>query len=78
MTVVWLNPDQVAERLGIHRRTAMALMMEMNPVAISGNVRKRYRVSEESLNQWMLKHSNGRAIVSTGSQGSKKKLQRRG
>ena len=75
--IIWLNADQIAERLGIHRKTAMALMMEMNPVAISGNVRKRYRVSEDSFNHWMLKRSNGKAIISTAKTGTAKKLQRR-
>ena len=77
MTIVWLNADQIAERLGVHRRTAMALMMEMNPVPISGNVRKRYRVSEESFNAWMLKRSNGRITVG-GRTGTTKRLQRKG
>lgn len=76
--IVWLNADQVADRLGIHRKTAMALMMQMNPVAISGNVRKRYRVSEESLDRWMVKHSIGKPPVSSIATGTRKKLQRRG
>lgn len=75
---VWLNADQLADRLGIHRKTAMALMMEMNPVAISGNVRKRYRVSEESLERWMLKHSIGKQPpVSRIGTGTERKLKRR-
>ena len=75
---VWLNADQVAERIGVHRKTAMAMMLEMNPVAISGNTRKRYRVSEESLERWMMKHSTGgKAPVSRMGAGSGRKLQRR-
>ena len=75
----WLNADQIAERLGIARKTAMALMLEMNPVAISGTVRKRYRVSEESFDRWMVKHCIGKKEpVSSISTGSVRKLQRRG
>lgn len=76
---VWLNADQLADRLGVHRRTAMAMMLEMNPVAISGTVRKRYRVSEENLERWMLKHgTGGKAPVSRVSTGCQKRLQRKG
>lgn len=76
---VWLNADQVAERIGVHRKTAMAMMMEMNPVAISGKTHRRYRVSEESLERWMLKHTvGGKAPVSRIGTGSNRKLQRRG
>lgn len=75
---VWLNADQVADRLGVHRKTAMSMMMEMNPVSISGTVRKRYRVSEENLERWMLKHSiGGKAPVSRIGTGTEKKLKRR-
>ena len=57
----------------------MSLMMEMNPVAISGTVRKRYRVAEESLERWMLKHSvGGKAPVSRIGTGCQKRLQRKG
>ena len=76
---VWLNKKQLAERLGIHPKTAEKLMMEMNPVAISGNVRKQYRVSEDNLERWMLKHTvGGVAPANRGFCGSKRKLQRRG
>ena len=76
--IVWLNPDQVAERIGVARRTAMTLMLEMNPVYISGSVRKRVRVSEESLDRWMIAHSVGKkSPVSRISTGSTRKLQRR-
>ena len=75
---VWLNKQQIAERLGIHPKTAEQIMLEMNPVAISGNVRKRYRVSEENLERWMLKHSIGKPSISSIATGTKKKLARRG
>lgn len=74
---VWLAPEQVAERIGVARRTAMSLMLEMNPVCISGTVRKRMRVSEESLNKWMVAHATGKAPISAIGTGSKKKLTRR-
>ena len=75
---VWLNPTQVAERIGVARRTAMTMMAEMNPVYISGTVRKRMRVSEESLDRWMVAHSTGkRCPISTTNTGSTRKLPRR-
>ena len=74
---VYLNADQVAERLGVERRTAMHLMMQMNPIPISGTVRKRYRVTEESLDRWMAKRMIGKPLTGTISKGSKKKLERR-
>ena len=61
-----LNKDQVAEILGVKPRTASALMMEMNPVAICGKVRKRYVVTEENLQRWMMRKTlgnNKKAIV---------------
>ena len=73
----WLNPDQVAERIGVARRTAMALMLEMNPVCISGTVRKRMRVSEESLDRWMVAHATGKSPISSIGTGSKRRLERR-
>lgn len=76
--IVWLTPDQVAERIGVGRRTAMAMMLEMHPVYISGNVRKRIRVSEENLDKWMISHAVGRNCpTSRISTGSSKKLGRR-
>ena len=42
---VYLTADDVANRLHVSKKTAKALMMEMNPVAITGTVRKRYRVT---------------------------------
>ena len=73
---VYLDPNQVAERLGVARRTAMSLMMEMNPIAISGTVRKRYRVTEESLDRWMAKRS-AKPVTGAISRGSRQKLGRR-
>ena len=75
--ITWLNPDQVAERIGVARRTAMSLMLDMNPVCISGTVRKRMRVSEENLDKWMVAHATGKSPISSISTGSKKKLARR-
>lgn len=77
--MIWLSPDQVAERLGVHRKTAMAYMMEMHPVAISGRVRKRYRVSEADLTAWVLKHSVGKPSGNSLSKttGSNQKMKRR-
>ena len=71
----YLDPQEVADRLGVARRTAMGLMMEMNPIAISGTVRKRYRVTEESLERWMMKRMTGRPKAV--SMGSGKRLERR-
>ena len=72
---VYLDPQQVAERLCVTRRTAMSLMMEMNPTPICGKVRMRYRVSEENLNRWMAKKAVGKPISVI--KGSNKKLGRR-
>ena len=74
---VYLDKHGVASRLGVKPKTAAMLMMEMNPIAISGNVRKRYRVTEENLERWAAKRMLG--IPKTGSirTGSKKKLERR-
>lgn len=74
----WLNKKQLAERLGIHPKTAEKIMLEMHPVAISGTVRKRWRVSEENVEKWMLKHTvGGTAPVSRIGTGSTRKLTRR-
>lgn len=76
---VWLNKRQLADLLGVHVKTAERLMMEMHPVAISGNVRKQYRVSEENVERWMLKHTVGTvAPVGTLGCGTRRRLQRRG
>ena len=75
---VWLNKKQLAELLGVHVKTAERMMMEMHPVAISGNVRKQYRVSEENVERWMLKHTvGGTSPVNRVGTGSTRKLARR-
>ena len=76
--MVWLSPKAVAERLDVSKRTAMTMMAEMNPVYISGTVRKRIRVSEENLDKWMAAHAVGKkSPVSRIGTGSSKKLPRR-
>jgi len=74
---VWLGPDQVAERLGVKRRTAMAMMSQMPHSVISGTERKRIRVSEDTLEAWMAKRSSNITPISIKTVGSKKKLARR-
>lgn len=76
MTVL-LDKHQVAERLGIHYKTAETLMMEMNPVAISGRTRRRYRVTEDSLEKWILRKTIGHGVVKTAGTGTDRKLKRR-
>ncbi len=75
--MIWLNADQVAERLGVSRKTAMSLMSQMPHAVISGIQRKRIRVSETQLDAWMMKRSTGKPVTPV-STGSKRKLQRRG
>ena len=74
---VYLDQNQVAERIGVKPRTALALMMEMNPIPICGKVKKRYRVTEENLDRWMAKRMIGRPKTGTINTGSKKRLERR-
>ena len=74
---VWLNADQVADRLNVSRRTAMMLMYQMPHSVIGGKVRKRIRVSEGSLDAWMVKKSNKLAVVDASKTGSERKLKRR-
>ena len=74
---IFLDKNAVAFRLGVKPKTAAKLMMEMNPVAISGKTRKRYRVTEDSLERWaegkmMKPHSTGSI-----SKGTKKRMERR-
>ena len=71
----YLDPQDVADRLGVARRTAMALMMEMNPIPISGKTRMRYRVTEENLDRWMAKRTIGKPT--SIEKGSNKRLERR-
>ena len=73
----YLDPQQVADRIGVTRRTAMALMLEMNPIVICGKTRRRYRVTEENLERWMLKRMIGKPKTGSISMGGKKKLTRR-
>lgn len=75
---VWLGPDDVAQKLGIARRTAINLMNRMPHSVIGGTQRKRIRVSEASLDAWMVKNSidpGSETVAKTA--GSKKKLERR-
>lgn len=72
----WLNADQVADRLSVTRRTALALMEQMPHAVISGTERRRIRVSEAALEAWLIKRSTGNQPVSV-SAGSKKRLKRR-
>ena len=73
---VWLNAEQVADRLSVSKRTALMIMYQMPHTVISGTVRKRIRVSEGSLEAWMMKQSNKVPVVSIHT-GSKRKLERR-
>ena len=72
-----LDKNAVAERLGVKPKTAALLMMEMNPIPVTGNVRKRYRVTEENLERWVARKMMGKPSVKSISMGSKKKLERR-
>ena len=74
----WLTADQVAERLQISRRTALSLMYQMPHSVIGGTTRKRIRVSEESLDMWMMKQSNVKSTsIRSNIMGSNKRLGRR-
>jgi len=77
MATVWLGPDEVAERLGVARRTAISLMYQMPYSVISGTERKRIRVSEETLDSWVMKRTQGAKAPVSKSIGSRKKLERR-
>lgn len=73
-----LNKDQVADILGVKPRTAAVLMLEMNPVAVCGKVRKRYVVTEENLQKWMLrKMLGGKQTIGRTGTGSNRRLERR-
>ena len=56
---VWLGPDQVAERLGVKRKTALSLMRKMRYTVVSGVERQRIRVTEAALEDWMEERTNG-------------------
>ena len=73
----WLTPENVAEALGVSRKTALSMMHSMPHTVICGTSRKRIRVSEQTLEAWMLKRSVGTPVVSSKNSGSKRKLQRR-
>ena len=73
---VWLTAEQVAARLSVSKRTALSLMYQMPHSVIGGTVRKRIRVSESSLDSWMVKRSNKLPITDMKT-GSRKKLARR-
>ena len=72
----YLDKNDVAERLGVNPKTAASMMMEMNPIAISGTVRKRYRVTEENLERWVMKRMIGRQTAQHRT-GGQKRLERR-
>lgn len=74
--MTWLDAGQVAERLNVSRKTAMALMYQMPHSVIGGTVKKRIRVAEENLDAWMLRRSNKLPTADLRT-GSKRKLQRR-
>lgn len=73
----YLDKYEVAKRIGVKPRTAATMMMEMNPIPISGTVRMRYRVTEDSLNAWMMKRMIGKPQSRDISKGTNKKLGRR-
>ena len=73
---VYLTPDDVAARLNVSRKTAKSLMMEMNPITITGKDRKRYRVTEESLEAWIAKKQKLKGLRYFN-QGSKRRLERK-
>ena len=76
--MIWLKPEDVAERLGVARKTALGLMAQMEHSVISGKERKRLRVSEEALDRWMMGRipGNEREIVPIQA-GSKRRIARR-
>ena len=73
----WLDPGKVSELLNVSRRTAISLMYQMPHSVIGGTERKRIRVTDETLESWMLKHSTGKPVVTSVKTGSKRRLQRR-
>ena len=75
--MIWLNADQVASRLSVSRKTALAIMQQMPHSIIGGTVRKRIRVSESTFDAWMVKKSNKPPVMNPVQTGSKKRLARR-
>ena len=72
-----LDKEAVAYRIGVKPRTAATLMLEMNPVVVSGTVRKQYRVTEESLELWIAKRTIGKPQTGSIKKGSRQRLGRR-
>ena len=75
--IVWLSAEQVAERLSISKRSALAIMYQMPHTIIGGTTRKRIRVTEGSFEAWMAKKSNRLPVINEITTGSRKKLKRR-
>lgn len=75
--MVWLDPDGVARRLRVCRRTAISLMYQMEHSVISGTSRKRIRVSEDALDAWMMRDSEQKIQKASGGCGTKKRIARR-
>ena len=72
-----LNKEAVADRIGVRPKTAAALMMEMNPIPITGNVRHKWVVTEENLERWIARKMIGKPKTGSVQGGSKKRLERR-
>ena len=50
-----LKPSDVMDKLGGSRKTAITMMWQMNPIILSGTVRKTIRVREEDFLNFILK-----------------------
>lgn len=72
-----LDKTAVAHRLNVSEKTAAALMMEMSPIAITGSVRKQYRVTEASFEQWVANHMLFKPSRNNVCKGTRRKLERR-
>lgn len=72
--MTWLSPDQVAQRLGISKRTATALMYQMNYTVLSGSERKRIRVAETELDRFLTERSKRKTIIQIVTAGTNKKV----
>lgn len=74
----FLDKEQISVMLGVKPKTAAALMMEMNPIAVTGKVRHRYVVTEENLQKWLMrKMLGGNTSGGRTGAGSKRRLERR-
>ena len=71
-----LDKKAVAHRLNVSEKTAAALMQEMNPIAITGIYRKRYRVTKENLEAWIAKKQKLKGLRYFNC-GSKRRIERR-